>query len=297
MARSAALAHRSRFGSLVARTSVLAAAVVALLPAAARALPGSGPHETVDVTASTTHVATPTALGYAATYRNPADPAADPPALRRLVITLPAGTRIDTTVPAVCSATDEQIRLLGDAACPAGSRVGSGEATADVLGIGRMTFATTLFNGPDQQIEVIESGNALGSNGAVRTYIHGTTLDGPVPTCLTGGSPPTGCPFDQVTLLANHLTADALTVGEGAQRRSYGTTPPTCPSSGAWETPVTLTYADGTVETVVTTQPCDRATAATAPPASTRRAPARARRHARRHVRRQSRRRHPRFTG
>ena len=58
-----------------------------------------------------------------------------------------------------------------------------------------MTFKTTRFNGPEQQIEVVESGNAVGANGdGPRVYVHGTTLDAPVPTCLTGGQPPTGCP-------------------------------------------------------------------------------------------------------
>jgi hypothetical protein len=234
-----------------------AAALIACLgalvmPAAAAAAPAAGPHEVVDIRASTTHVSTPSALTYAAIYRSAPDSSAEPPPLRHLLIRLPAGTHLNTTVVPQCTASDAQIRLLGDAACPPGSRVGSGQVTADVTGLGRMTFDTTLFNGPDQQIEVIEAGNRLGSDGVVRTYLHGTTLDGPVPTCLTGGQPPSGCPFDQVTLLSNHLTMRAITVNG----RSYGVTPPTCPVSGAWRTPVTLTYADGSVDTVVTRQPC-----------------------------------------
>jgi hypothetical protein len=47
-----------------------------------------------------------------------------------------------------------------------------------------------------------------------------------------------------------------ITVGHGKARRSYGFTPPTCPRSHTWRTPVTFHYADGTVETVVTRQPC-----------------------------------------
>ena len=37
---------------------------------------------------------------------------------------------------------------------------------------------------------------------------------------------------------------------------SYLTTPPTCPASGHWETPISYWWADGTKDTVVTEQPC-----------------------------------------
>ena len=237
---------------------VLVLGAAAVMPAGAAAIPVTGPHETVDITTSTTQPDSPAGLTYAATYRNPTNPNADPPALRRLVISLPAGTHIDTSVPARCDASDEELRVLGDAACPPGSRVGSGQATVDIVGLGRMTFNTTLFNAADQQIELVESGNALGSYGVVHTYVHGTTLDGPVPTCLTGGEPPDGCPFDQITLLSNHLTVLPVTVGAGASQRSYGSTPPTCPPSGRWQGPVTFYYADGTVETVVMQARCTR---------------------------------------
>lgn len=118
------------------------------------------------------------------------------------------------------------------------------------------TYPTVLFNAANEQIELIES--AGGRVGVVRTYIHGTTLEGPVPTCLTGGDPPSGCPFDQIILLANHLQTNVMTVGTGAHRRNYGTTPARCPKSHRWQTRVTLYYADGSVDHVVTEQPCTR---------------------------------------
>jgi hypothetical protein len=226
------------------------------LPAHASARPASGPHETVNITTSTTKPASAAGFTYAATYRNPANPPADPPALRRLVISLPPGTHIDTSVPAQCNASDFQLRVMGDAACPPGSRVGSGEATADVVGLGKMTFKTTLFNAANQQIELVESGSMFGSYGVVRTYVHGTTLDGPVPTCLAGGNPPSGCPSDQVILLANHLTIVPVVVGAPRHQRSYGSTPPSCPASHTWQAPITFYYADGTVERVVVPVPC-----------------------------------------
>jgi hypothetical protein len=117
-----------------------------------------------------------------------------------------------------------------------------------------MTFNTTLFNAPNEQIELVESGSSFGSYGVVRTFVHGNTLDGPVPTCLTGGNPPTGCPSDQVILLNNHLATPPITAGG----RSYGTTPATCPRSGKWQGPVAFYYGDGTVETLQFQTPCAR---------------------------------------
>src|SRR5205807_3211235 len=148
-----AVAKRSALPMLVL---MLGAAVV--MPAGAAAIPVTGPHETVDITTSTTQPDSPAGLTYVATYRNPTHPNADPPALRRLVISLPAGTHIDTSVPARCEASDDELRVLGDAACPPGSRVGSGQATVDIVGLGRMTFNTTPFNAADQQIEPVQSG-------------------------------------------------------------------------------------------------------------------------------------------
>src|SRR3954470_23274838 len=75
-----------------------------------------------------------------------------------------------------------------------------------------------LYNADHDLLElVVSDGRVL---GIAHTYQHGTTLDGPVPTCLTGGSPPDGCPFDELKLLANHLQVSPLTVGtrSGARR-------------------------------------------------------------------------------
>jgi hypothetical protein len=217
---------------------------------ASQAIPAAGPHETVDITSSTTKPNTSTGLGYAATYHGLSGPQSDPPALRRLVITLPAGARVDTSVPGQCTASDAELMLVGEGACPSSSRVGTGMATANVTGLGTMSLNTVLFNAKDQQLELVESGGHPA--GVIHTYIHGTTLDGPVPTCLTGGQPPGGCPFDEVTLLANHLASIPISIGP----RNYGTTPPTCPRSRRWSGQVTFYYADGSVDAVAVQQPC-----------------------------------------
>jgi hypothetical protein len=236
--------------------TVWAAAVAALAFSApiARGLPASGPRETVDVATSTPHPNASAGLTYAATYHAAGDPNGDPPALRHLLIQLPPGTRIDSSVPARCTASDAEIMLVGDAACPGAARVGRGQATVQQIATGMVsTFPTVLYNADHDLLELVEAagGRVL---GIAHTYQHGTTLDGPVPTCMTGGDPPDGCPFDEMRLLANHLTVDPVTI----DGRNYGTTPRTCPPAGYWTTRVTLSYADGSVDAVAPRTPCTR---------------------------------------
>jgi hypothetical protein len=225
---------------------------LALGPASASAIPASGPRETVDVWSTTTKPNASASLGYAARYHAENDPKGDPPALRRLVIQLPPGTRIDTSVPARCTASDEEIEFAGESACPPAARIGGGEVTVRVAGLGTRTYPTVIYNADHDMLELVKDGERV--IAVVHTYVRGTTLDGPVPTCLTGGNPPDGCPFDQLTLLANHLQIDPVRVNG----RNYGTTPPKCPKSLRWRAPVTLYYGDGSVDTVTPESPCKR---------------------------------------
>lgn len=236
--------------------AVAASQLALLWPGHAAAIPGSGPHVTVDITATTTRPNASTGLNWHATFRNPADPAADPPALRRIVIVGPPGLRSDTSVTSQCTATDAELRQRGEAACPADSNIGSGSATARLFGVATNTFDTTVFNAPSAQIELIKF---MGRGGGVRRgTIEGRTIDAQVPTCFGGGQPPEGCPSDQVTVLENRLEQRPLSVGKGAQRRNLLTTPPRCPRSGRWKTRVIFYFADGSVDKVVTKQPCSR---------------------------------------
>ena len=241
------------------RTTLLGSfitAVCVIWPAAAPAVPGSGPHATVDITATTKRPGASTGLNWEATFRNPADPAADPPALRRIVIVAPRGTRTDTSVAPQCTASDQELRRKGDAACPPGSEIGWGKATARLFGAATNTFDTTVFNAELGQIELIKT---MGRTGGVRrAKIEGRTIDAPVPTCVNGGQPPEGCASDQVVVLSNELHQRAVSVGTGRRRRNLITTPPGCPRSRTWRTRVHLHFADGSVDHIVTKQPCVR---------------------------------------
>lgn len=238
---------------LIALAAVLLVAQ-ALRPAELDALPGRAPRATVDISTTTKRPHSSGGFTYTATYHDAADPDADPPALRRIVIDGPRGTRSDTTVTTQCNATDQELKNQGESACPADSRIGSGWVDVRILGVGKSRFDTTIFNGRGEQIELVKF--AGGGAGVARSEIHGGDVDGPVPTCLTGGQPPEDCPSDQVTILSQSLSTEPISVGKGPERRNYLTTPRRCPRTEFWRTGIDLHFADGTVDHVVSRQPC-----------------------------------------
>lgn len=225
--------------------------VVVLLafPVTAAAATASGPHEVVESTLTTTRPDTPAGTHYVGRYHAAGDPSADPPYMRRMVSDNPAGMRFDTSVPELCQAGDLELAVRGPEACPAASRIGFGTADGQFLGFPPTTLDVDVFNNAGQQILVARS-------PGVATVARGTIHpDGAVefasPTCYPALNPP-GCPVDNTVQLGSDITFPPL-VRDG---RSYLTTPPTCPKSRTWPTPITFWWADGTVDTVVIEHPC-----------------------------------------
>jgi hypothetical protein len=233
---------------------LVACAAFAVLPGGAIAEPGSGPRETVDQTFTTTAPGTPTGVDYSATYHAAGDPNGNPPFLRRMVFHPPEGMRFDTSVPEKCTATDAELAVRGPDACPAGSRLGGG--TVD--GIFYFPFSdnefhryhhnTYVLNNTDEQILLVESEGFTVQRGQVHP-------DGSVefnPTTCFPASPTGQCADDYILQLKSSSSLPAYTNARG----SYATTPATCPESRRWVSTVQLSWSDGSVDDVATTQPC-----------------------------------------
>jgi hypothetical protein len=239
----------TRVGALVALLSAAAIAV----PAAAAAEPVSGPHETVDDQLTTTQPNAASGFSYHGTYHAAGDPSGNPPYMRRMVFYNPAGLRYDTSVPDRCTASDVELAVRGAAACPPGSRLGGGTSTTAFMGQFPSTLAVDFFNNTNQQIILARSpGLSTVARGRIRS-------DGSVefasPTCFP--APPGGrCPVDDVLQLESSIAVPAYTKVVSGIVRSYLTTPATCPASGYWQNPVRFWWADGSVDTVVTRNPC-----------------------------------------
>jgi hypothetical protein len=229
---------------------LLAAAVA--WPASAAAAPVSGPHETLDNRYTTTEPNAVAGFDFTGSYHAAGDPAGNPPYMRRMVFYLPPGLRYDTSVPKRCSASDLELATFGTAACPPGSRLGGGTSTTSFLG-STSTTSVDFFNNTDEQIILARSpGLSTVSRGRISPD---GSVDWASPTCFPSVQP-AGCPVDDVLQLESSISVAPYTKTSHGVVRSYLTTPPTCPATGHWETPIRLWFADGSVDNVTIEQPC-----------------------------------------
>jgi hypothetical protein len=179
-------------------------------------------------------------------YKAPGDPDAKPYAIRRLSLRPPPGTRINVGTHTPCDAADAEIRLLGDRACPAASRIGDGGLTA-MTGFGPPLdpYPThlSLFSTRDGLVEVVKDARV----SAVLAIERLTVRDGALtatPVVVPGG-PPDG-------------KIAARDIDWTVSSHGWLTTPAVCPRSGQWTSTGTFTFDDGATVTERSTTPCNR---------------------------------------
>ena len=222
---------------------------------AALAEPASGPREDVDQSYTTTAPGTATGVGFSGRYHAAGDPSGNPPFLYSMSFHPPAGFRYDTSVPDRCTATDAQLSALGPAACPPGSQIGTG--TVD--GIFFFPFSEEVFdryhhnvyilNNENEQIILVESEGFTVVRGRIQPD---GSIDMPTTTCFPAPPPGVACADDYIM----QLGTDSLIPRYVRAGRSYATTPPTCPATRYWNTTVHYEWSDGSVDDVVSRQPC-----------------------------------------
>jgi hypothetical protein len=193
-------------------------------------------------------------------YRNPQDAHAKPHSVQTVLQTLHHGTRIDTSVPQRCTASDAQLVAQGESACPPGSRVGGGHIAVDTgMAVGLVPRVIenrlVVFNADRALILFTESTNTPGSPIRVssRTTVGDRTFTSQSPPAP--GFPP---PDPFLAIKRVRLTLSAVSTGSGAHRRNFITTPGFCPSTGRWTNTATFTYRDGVSQTVASASPCRR---------------------------------------
>lgn len=239
----------------------LVCAACALSAASAAAEPGTGPRETVDQSFTTTRPDTPTGIGFSGTYHADGDEQGKPPYLERMIFHPPPGMRYDTTVPDQCTASDGDLAFRGPAACPPGGRLGDGITTgevqfpfADGFILDRYVHRVYVLNGVNEQIVLIESEGFTVVRGRFRPD---GAIDWDLPTCFPT-VPGADCVDDYVLQLSTSTTLPPYTESSDNRVQSYATTPPDCPDAGFWRTTIEYTWSDGSVDDVVTTQPCSQ---------------------------------------
>lgn len=200
--------------------------------------------------------ATATAWNLHLRYKAPGDPEAKPYAIRRLILRPPAGARMNVDTHPACDATNAEIQVLGDAACPAESRIGTGVLTV-MSGFGPPfdPYATdlSLFSTRDGMIEVLK--DKLGLVVAIeRLEIEDGALT-LTPAVVPGGPP-------DYKMAARDIDWRMTSAG-------WLTTPASCPATGQWTSTGTFTFDDGATVTETASTPCP-------PPPAVRTAKARA---------------------
>ena len=230
------------------RVGALLAVAFAAWPAAAAAQPVEFAHGTIDNQLTTTRPNTPTGFSFNGVYHAAGDPSGDPPYMRRMTFYPDRGLRYDTSVPEKCTASDVELQARGAAACPEGSRLGGGTAVGKFMD-SESELTVDMFNNTGEIIMVTAS-PLLATVGRGKFGPDGS-IEWNTPTCFPATNP---CPVDNALQVRSSISMKPYVRGA----RSYLTTPPACPKSGHWEQPVRLWWADGTDDTAVTQQPCDR---------------------------------------
>jgi hypothetical protein len=190
-------------------------------------------------------------------YVNPDDPQAKPPPVRQVTTVLPRGARFDSSVPALCTASDAELIAEGGAACPPDSAIGGGVVTVDtgLPGEARIVTADVEFFNNTGEFIYVNTVRGTDARTIIRAAVERdrTITD----TGMLPGVPPDGGSIDTVELEVRNVSATV-----GGATRNYITTPKRCRGRKGdphWTTRVHFTYADGVTQTVPTHTPCRHA--------------------------------------
>jgi hypothetical protein len=178
-----------------------------------------------------------------AAFSDPGDPMRRPKILTGVRITFPKGSQFDTKGRALCRLSQQALDAQGpEAACPSGSKYGSGKA-AVIVGATALSFPVLSWNlvpldfgikKPELFLSVVIDPN----NPALAFYIEGELGRNSV--------------FFSLELAPeNDIHTTLIRYGLPAAHRgrhAYFRTPKRCPTSGHWTAKVSTTFADNSKE-------------------------------------------------
>jgi hypothetical protein len=231
---------------------VATAAIVQLLPAAtAVAQPVKMRHGSVDNRFTTSAPGAASGFIYNGMYHAAGDPQGDPPYMRKMTSYTPPGQRYDTKAAPRCTAGDVELALRGAAACPPGSRLGGGTVVGKFMNAFPNVLRADFFNAPGEQIILARSPFVASVSRGRIAKDQSVTYASPTCFPVIGSGP---CPVDNALQIQSHISVPRHARGS----RAYMRTPPRCPASGVWRTPIRFWWKDGTTDLVVTKQHCKR---------------------------------------
>jgi hypothetical protein len=181
----------------------------------------------------------------------PDGPGGKPKPEAKGVFELPAGSRINENAIPTCFASDPELQVEGDAACPVGSGIGPGAITL-LTGLGSPVDPVFLddqwFHGPGQIFALITPRGLPRPITVNRVKIEGASF-------VASPSLPPGYPPSTKTVpKQSDQTIDQRVSAAG----SFLTTPPICPDNGKWIAHGTVIYDDGSVDRATSVTPCNQ---------------------------------------
>jgi hypothetical protein len=178
--------------------------------------------------------------------------------LRHSLIAFPKGTTFDVAATDTCSATDADFKAQGMSACPASTKIGSGQATVVTTGApveaGPIQLDATGFARKDGQILVFSLGGVYLSSQIITVHGRFQTTS-PTPSCVVVTETP-NCQHGEFAPHSLTLTYPARSRVVNGKRHNLITTPHTCPASGHWNFGDTHTFADGSKDVFVNHPRC-----------------------------------------
>lgn len=227
--------------------------LVFAVPASSVPPPAPSPDQSFEFKYTTAKPGTRTALRFVLAERVPE--AANPPELRSVAVTIPAGMRVDRSVARQCRESDSEpfFPTFGARCLPAA--------------IGAGTLRTISRPNPSELR--VEEGSVLAYNTRRGILINGFTgATGPRGILMTFRGREMTLTFARsssislITFYLNPLSQRRRVRRHGRTvivRRNLFTTPARCPKSGVWSSSVRATfYDDPTPRTSVSTSPCRR---------------------------------------
>jgi len=181
---------------------------VAVLSVGAVAYASSQFTQTSNVVLTAKKAGKPTGLKAALNATDPG--AVQPQGLKTLTITLPSGTKFNFKSSALsqCKVSDTEIKATGGAACPAKSRIGSGEALANGAPvIPAIPENATAYAGSGQIIFLLAPKGPAGQVLVLHGKVSKNVVTTQVPVISAGG----------LNIVITSLNLTVKTIGSGKQ--------------------------------------------------------------------------------
>jgi hypothetical protein len=230
----------------VAKRALTAVSGLVACTAAGVALASPQFVSTFQATYSSQAPGTPAGLDALATWSDAGEPGAKPKEIEKIKVVMNPGSRLDTGALPACKASDEDVQVKAVRACPAKTILGEVRGQGVYAG-GGAPFNTlaTLFNARRQIIVVVTLDDR---KGRLLTNFRDDVRRSSITINLKIGK--------GISLIRFQAHVPRHVRKQGRKRKSYFTTPASCPPSGAWTTTVIFSYRDGSSDQHTAASPC-----------------------------------------